>query len=60
MLGTRYLNWNGETIDEISMSDFSEYKAYRLERKRLLSEYAQAGMGGAYWSQRPCGNWKEG
>ena len=55
---TRYLNWNGETIDEITSGDFSCRLEYRRERKRLLDEYAMAGMGGAYWSQRPYANWK--
>ncbi len=56
-----YLNWNGpqgkETIDELNRKDFSSFKEYRAERKRLLAEYAMAGMSG-YWSQRACANWK--
>lgn len=54
-----YLNWNHETIDELNPKDFSDWKAFRLEKSRLLSEYALAGMGGAYWSSRPCKGWKD-
>lgn len=53
----RYLNWQGETIDEISESDFATSKEYRAEKRRLLQEYALAGMSGAYWSQRPFKGW---
>jgi hypothetical protein len=56
---TLYLNWRGpqgrETIDEYTGSGIEA----RRERARLLSEYAMAGMVGAYWSSRPCANWKE-
>jgi hypothetical protein len=58
MAETRYLNWQGETVDEISESDFKTWKEYRTEKSRLLKEYAMAGMAGAYWSQRPHANWK--
>lgn len=57
-----YLNWKGpqgrETIDEITRADFPTYQAFRLELRRLLSEYALAGMF-CIPSTRPCANWKE-
>ena len=49
----RYLNWNGETIDEIDSTDFATFREYTSEKRRLLQEYALSGMGGARWSQRP-------
>ena len=52
----RYLNWNRETIDELDTSDF---KRPGDEMRRLRAEYAMAGMPGAYWSSRPCANWKD-
>ena len=53
----RYLNWEGETLDEISESDFKTRRAYSKEKRRLLNEYTLSGIGGAYWSQRPCAGW---
>lgn len=49
----RYLNWNGETIDELDSADFSTFREYTTEKKRLLGEYELAGMSGARWSRRP-------
>lgn len=49
----RYLNWQGEAIDEIDSTEFPTFRDYTKEKRRLLTEYAMAGMGGAYWSQRP-------
>jgi hypothetical protein len=58
-----YLNWRTrwglETIDELDSSDYPTAKAAAAERARLLAEYAMAGMGGAYWSRRPCKAWAE-
>lgn len=59
----RYLNWRGgqgrETIDELSRADFPSLAAMKAEMRRLAGEYAMAGMGGAYWSSRPCNGWKD-
>ena len=58
-----YLNWRGqqgrETIDQIDLTTFPTWRDARAEKSRLLSEYAMAGMPGAYWSSRPCANWKD-
>lgn len=56
-MGKRYLNWNGETIDELDPADFARWRDFTREKKRLREEYALAGMGGAYWSQRPYAGW---
>lgn len=62
-MATEYLNWKGpqgrETIDELDCGDFPDRRAYRAEKARLRSEYAMAGMSGAYWSSRPCAGWNE-
>lgn len=50
----RYLNWQGETIDELSLSDFPSRAAFWKELRRLQAEYELAGMCGARWSQRAC------
>lgn len=55
----KYLNWKGETIDEIDPKQFDSFKGFRKERRRLLDEYAMAGMGGDYWSSRMCANWRD-
>lgn len=47
-----YINWNGETMDEIDRAQFDSDSAYRRECKRLIDEFATAGMGGAYLSSR--------
>ena len=54
---TRYLNWQGETIDQLSSNDFECWSDFKEEQKRLLQEYELAGMAGAYWSQRACKGW---
>lgn len=58
-MAIRFLNWNGpdglETIDEL---DTAEFKKPGHEQARLKEEYAMAGMGGAYWSARPCKGWR--
>ena len=55
-----YINWRGpqgrETIDQIERQDFPTWKDYRTELRRLLGEYAVAGMN-AYESSRPCSGW---
>lgn len=56
---TRYLNWQGETIDELCDSDFEHFSEFWKEQKRLRLEYEMAGMFGAYWSQRPYKGWRD-
>lgn len=62
-MSVSYLNWRGpqgrETIDQLDSADFADWKAARAERSRLAHEYALAGMGGAYWSSRPCKGWND-
>ena len=53
----RFLNWQGETIDELSRSDFVSNRDFTREMNRLRAEYAMVGMFGT-WSQRACANWK--
>jgi hypothetical protein len=58
-----YLNWKTsqgrETIDELNQKDFTDYKAFRKEKSRLLSEYTMAyNSNSIYWSSRCCANWK--
>lgn len=57
-MAKRYLNWQGETIDELDSADFARHLEFSRELRRLREEYTLAGMGGARWSQRPCANWK--
>jgi hypothetical protein len=59
-----FLNWKQsqgrETIDELSLSDFPDSKAFRKEKNRLLAEYQMAyNSANIYWSSRCCANWKE-
>ena len=53
----RYLNWEGETIDELDSADFTDNRKFKSELRRLANEYVMAGMSG-YWSQRCFANWK--
>lgn len=58
-----YLNFKTsqgrETIDELDQKDFTDYKLFRKEKSRLLSEYIMAyNSGNIYWSSRCCANWK--
>jgi len=53
----RFINWNGETVDELRREDFATAAAFHAELRRLVAEYAMAGMGGAYVSRRACGGW---
>lgn len=60
----RYLNTKfssgRETVDQLDSKDFPDYKAFRAEQRRLVSEYCLAGgFGNVYWSSRSCKNWKE-
>lgn len=54
----RYLNWQGETIDELDSADFPDRRAYLAEINRLRDEYALAGMAGQ-WKAKPCTGWKD-
>lgn len=58
-----FINWKGaqgrETIGEVRREDFPTWKEFRAECRRLIGEYALAGMGGAYLSSRCCANWKD-
>lgn len=47
-----------ETVDALDTQDFLSRKAFRIECKRLISEYHMAGMP-VYTSSRCCKNWKE-
>lgn len=47
-----------ETVDQIDTRDFPSRKAFRIECKRLVSEYHMAGMP-VYLSSRCCKNWKD-
>jgi len=55
----RYLNTKlygkTETIDQLDSNDYPDFKSFRAEQKRLMSEYNLArGHGTLYWSQRGC------
>lgn len=56
----RYFNlktqYGVETIDEINRNDFSSYKEYINELRRLKREYHLSGMN-VYISQRACKDW---
>lgn len=58
----RYINMRSqygvETVDELNNSDFESYKAFRVELRRLISEYRLAGMN-VYSSQRACKDWNK-
>lgn len=58
----RYINFKSsygvETVDELSLADFSDYKAFRNELKRLVSEYMLSGMD-VYTSQRHDKTWNK-
>ena len=63
MATVSYLNWRcaqgRETIDQLDSRDFATRKEFRAEQSRLVTEYAMAGMAGAYWSSRACKGWNE-
>ena len=58
-----FINWKGaqgrETIDEVRREGFPTWKEFRAECRRLIGEYALAGMAGAYLSSRCYANWKD-
>lgn len=49
-----------ETIDELNPNDFTTYKEYRTELKRLKNEYRTASScyASIYTSQRSTKDWK--
>ena len=47
-----------ETVDQIDQKDFTWYKEYRQELRRLLNEYRLAGMN-VYISSRSSKDWRE-
>ena len=57
---TRYLNWKGpkgrETVDELNSSDFTSFREFKKELRRLIGEYQMVGMV-VYSSSRKCQNW---
>ena len=58
----RYLNmrtvYGIETVDQLTSVDFNSYNEFRIELRRLVSEYRLAGMN-VYTSQRCASNWHE-
>ena len=58
----RYLNFKSvygvETIDELNPKDFITFKEFRIELRRLISEYNLAGMN-VYSSQRCSKDWNK-
>jgi hypothetical protein len=57
---TRYLNtrtnYGVETVGQLELKDFSDYKAFKVELRRLISEYSMCGMS-VYSSQRCTKEW---
>lgn len=49
-------NYGVETIDQLDAKDFSSYKDYSAELRRLKNEYRLAGMD-IYISQRATKEW---
>ena len=60
MANTVFFNWRSpigrETVDELSRDEFESEKAFCAEIRRLVAEYAIAGMA-VYTSSRACQNW---
>lgn len=58
----RYLNmrtaYGVETVEELDSKDFKTLKEFRIELKRLVSEYIFAGMN-VYTSQRCTNAWNK-
>ena len=58
----RYLNlktnYGVETIDELNSNDFETLKAFRLELKKMVSEYHSGSMY-VYTSQKADKSWKK-
>ena len=53
------MNNEVETVDEVNSNDFTTYKAYRLECRRLLGEYEMAFNAPCYLSQRSTKEWSK-
>lgn len=47
-----------ETVDELDQKDFASFREFREEARRLVKEYAMAGMN-VYRSQRCTKEWNE-
>lgn len=58
----KYINlksvYGVETVDELNPKDFSTFKDFRTELKRLIYEYRLAGMN-VYSSQRSSKDWNK-
>ena len=54
----RYINWQGETVDEFSSSDFVTVREFLRYVRAMVAEYNLAYGGGAYSSRRCCSNWR--
>ena len=56
----KYLNikshYGTETVDQLDPKDFTSYKEFRQELRRLLNEYHLSGMN-VYISSRPDKTW---
>jgi len=50
-------NHGTETVDQLDVKDFANYREFSKELKRLASEYRTAGMN-VYTSQRCTSDWK--
>jgi len=57
-----YLNWRGpqgrETVDELDSKDFNPSHLFKVELRRLITEYSMVGMQ-VYPSSRMCSNWRD-
>ena len=57
---TKYLNmksnYGTETVDQLDSADFSTYKEFKAELRRLISEYHLSGMN-VYVSSRATKEW---
>ena len=58
----KYFNFRSsqgvETVDELNSNDFTTFKGFRKELKRLVGEYHLAGMN-VYTSSRACKGWND-
>jgi len=58
----KYINMNSgqgvETIDQLSLDDFTNMKELKTECRRLVSEYRIAGYGNVYISSRSTKQWR--
>lgn len=57
----RYINTKfdnqTETLDELNQADYSTYKEFKQELKRLVHEYTISGNGSPWVSSRACKGW---